>query len=80
MGQYDPLCAYLRRQKADAVNLSFRDIRRKFGALVPKACLAEAWWSADAGVQPQAWQDAGFEAKPALKSERVVFTRAAVSR
>lgn len=75
MGKYDPLCAYLRRQKGDPVDLSFRDIERKLGALLPKAALIDSWWSPAAGVQSQAWLDAGFEATPLIKSERVLFTR-----
>jgi len=75
MGKYDPLCAYLRRQKADVVELSFRDIERKLGSFLPKAALADSWWRPEAGVQSQAWRDAGFEPTPLLKSERVLFTR-----
>ncbi len=43
MGKYDPLGTYLRRQKADVVDLSFLDIERKLGAMLPKAALAESW-------------------------------------
>lgn len=75
MGKYDPLCAYLRRQKADAVDLSFGDIERKLGAFLPKAALGDSWWRPGGGVQTQAWTEAGFEAAPALKTERVLFTR-----
>lgn len=75
MGKYDPLCAYLRRQKSDVVDLSFRDIERKLGSLLPKAALVDSWWGPAAGVQSQAWCDAGFEPTPFLKSERVLFTR-----
>lgn len=77
MAKYDPLYAYLRRQKTDAVDLTFRDIERLVGAFLPKAALSDAWWGAEAGVQSRAWGEAGFEARPDPKSERVLFVRLA---
>lgn len=83
MAKYEPLVRYLRRQKGDEVELSFRDIERILGGLLPKASNNLLWWRAeDAGsAQPQqrAFVRSGFLPLPVLRAERVRFVRAASS-
>ena len=74
MGKYDPLASFLRRQKADTLELTFSDIERRIRALLPKAAFADAWWTAE-GVQTRAWGQAGFSATLLAGSERVRFER-----
>lgn len=79
MGKYDPLTAYLNRQRCPDVTLSFRDIERIVGRILPKAALQPRWWS-DAEsdtVSPQkrAWDAASFTPTLDLKAETVRFTR-----
>jgi hypothetical protein len=73
MGKYDPLAAFLRRRAPDHIELTFTDIERRLGALLPKAAQAADWWSGD-GVQVRAWSAVGFCAELA-GPERVRFTR-----
>lgn len=73
MGKYDPLAAFLRRRATDQIELTFTEIERRLGALLPKAAQAEGWWSGD-GVQVRAWSAVGFGAE-LLGPERVRFTR-----
>ncbi|MFN3779728.1 MAG: hypothetical protein ACK4SI_12115 [Brevundimonas aurantiaca] len=73
MGKYDPLAAFLRRRAGDDIELTFTEIERRLGALLPKAAQADGWWSGD-GVQVRAWWGAGFSAE-LTGPERVRFTR-----
>jgi hypothetical protein len=41
----------LRRQKTEMVDVSFYDIERKLGLVLPKASLLDSWWRPAAGVQ-----------------------------
>ncbi|MGA0545795.1 DUF7662 domain-containing protein [Brevundimonas sp. VNH65] len=79
MPKYAPLAAFLRRQKRAEVDLTFRDIERIVGGILPKAAAVEGWWSADpAGpVMPQhiAFAEAGFVAEPRIRAETVRFVR-----
>uniref|UniRef100_B0T5I7 DUF7662 domain-containing protein n=1 Tax=Caulobacter sp. (strain K31) TaxID=366602 RepID=B0T5I7_CAUSK len=47
MAKYDPLKRYLARQKSPSVELSFTEMERLIGALLPKRAVALAWWSED---------------------------------
>ena len=82
MAKYDPLRAYLRRQTAAEVHLSFREIERKLGYLLPNMAARPDWW-ASAGepgareVQKQAWRAAGYEAC-LVGDERVAFRRLSI--
>lgn len=73
MGKYDPLAKHLRRRGADEVEMSFLDIERRLGALLPKAARVPGWWTGD-GVQVRAWSSAGYAAEIA-GPERVRFRR-----
>lgn len=79
MAKYDPLREYLRRQRATELDLSFREIERKLGYMLPNMAARPEWW-ATAGepgpreVQKQAWRAAGFDAR-LVGEERVQFRR-----
>ncbi|EHN71818.1 MAG: DUF7662 domain-containing protein [Brevundimonas aurantiaca] len=79
MAKYDPLGAYLRRQRTDRIELTFREIENLIGYLLPKAALSDAWWSPTEGTTPKgvqhaAWTAAGYSASK-IAPERVVFSR-----
>ncbi len=82
MAKYDPLRIYLKRQKADDLELSFREIENLIGCLLPKSASRPEWWSGVDGnplarvVQRQAWLLAGYHARLFPRRERVAFTRA----
>lgn len=78
MGKYDPLRDYLRRQQADEFELTFAEIERKLGAMLPNSASRPQWWAnvADPGtshVQRAAWRAAGFEAFLVAGRDRVRF-------
>ncbi len=81
MAKYEPLVRYLRRQKATEVELSFRDIERIVGGLLPKASTDLKWWRVEdtpsALPQQRAFAAAGYVPQPELKAERVRFVRSA---
>lgn len=64
MAKYEPLARYLRRQKTAEVELSFRDIERIVGGLLPKASSDPKWWRAEdapsALPQQRAFAQAGY--------------------
>ena len=53
MAKYAPLTTYLRRQKLAEVHLSFRDIERIVGGILPKAANDARWWLAAEGDAQQ---------------------------
>lgn len=79
MAKYAPLASFLRRQKRAEVNLTFRDIERIVGGILPKAAAVDGWWRADPSepLMPQhiAFADAGFVAEPQTRAETVHFVR-----
>ncbi|RAK60174.1 hypothetical protein DJ021_10355 [Phenylobacterium hankyongense] len=80
MGKYDPLEGHLRRQKSAIHEMSFRDIERVLGGLLPKSAHRPEWWSneqisATRHVQCKAWMRAGYRAFPQTHAERVRFER-----
>ncbi|WP_333590286.1 DUF7662 domain-containing protein [Brevundimonas sp.] len=81
MAKYTPLAAFLRRQTGAEVDLSFRDIERIVGGILPKAASLEDWWRANPAREqmPQhlAFADAGFVADPRTRAETVRFIRVA---
>jgi hypothetical protein len=80
MGKYDPIGVFLRRQKRPTVDLTFRDIERLVGGILPKASLVSGWWTEGEGSpQTLAWTRAGYAAEPDLAAERVRFVRPAGS-
>lgn len=80
MPKYDPLRRFLRRQRLDVVEMSFTDIERQIGALLPKSAQRPQWWAneasdATAHVQCRAWREAGYDAFPTVDRETVRFQR-----
>lgn len=82
MAKYEPLERYLRRQKAAEVELSFRDIERIVGGLLPKASADLNWWGVEHGPsappQQRAFAAAGYVPNPELRAERVRFVRSTI--
>lgn len=80
MAKYDPLRNYLRKQRSDEIELSFAEIERKIGYMLPRSAGQPQWWTgaaepAVAAVQHRAWGEAGFEACLIPGAERVRFRR-----
>lgn len=82
MGKYDPLRDHLKRQKADEFDLTFVEIERVLGAMLPKSANRPQWWAnvsdpETAHVQREAWRAAGFDAFLIAGKDRVRFHRSA---
>lgn len=81
MPKYAPLSRFLRRRRHDdEIRLSFAEIERIIGAILPKAAADLEWWSntpatGRRAVQRLAWLDVGYLAAPE-PGESVVFRRA----
>jgi len=78
MAKYEPLRRYLARQKSPQVEMSFSEIERMIGALLPKRAQHQDWWAdavAPLSVQAQSWRSAGYQARLEA-DERVHFERA----
>lgn len=80
MAKYDPLRDYLRRQRATALEMSFVEIERKLGYMLPKSANLPQWWDGSTNddrrqVQHQAWAEAGYEAVLNPGGDCVTFTR-----
>ena len=80
MAKYDPLRAYLRRKGSPELVLSFADIERVIGAMLPKSASLPQWWSNETEpgsrhVQCHAWRGAGYEASLMPDGDRVRFSR-----
>ena len=85
MGKYDPLRDYLKRQKAHEFELTFVEIERKLGAMLPNSASRPQWWAnvtdaATTHVQREAWRAAGFNAFFIAGKDRVRFSRVGVDR
>jgi len=81
MAKYDPLYRYLRRRRPSDCELSFSDIERFIGGMLPGSAAQPQWWAkaidhAPRQVQRKAWADAGYDACLIVGRERVRFTRA----
>jgi hypothetical protein len=80
MAKYDPLSRYLSRQKTGAFELSFSEMERLIGALLPKAASSPEWWSGHALAQERAvhlaaWRSHGLHASLLRGQDRVRFER-----
>jgi hypothetical protein len=63
---YTPLFNHLRRKSASELELSFADIERVIGAMLPNSASRPQWWANEKSedtrhVQASAWLDAGYE-------------------
>jgi hypothetical protein len=79
MAKYDPLQSYLRRRGGAELELSFADVERIIGGMLPASASRPEWWANETDpdgrhVQRRAWGDAGYDAF-LLPKERVRFTR-----
>ena len=84
MGKYDPLGGHLRRQRRSRVEMSFAEIERVLGAMLPNRARRCDWWSNEIGddvqaVQRRAWLDNGYRACLVPGVDRVLFERIEVS-
>lgn len=80
MPKYDPLSGHLRRQRQDELELSFAEIERILGAMLPKSATRPQWWANTTDpdtshVQRKAWRDAGYDAFLLTGQDRVRFKR-----
>jgi len=80
MAKYDPLSRLLRRQKLAEFELSFAEIERALGAMLPNSAARPQWWAnltdpRTAHVQRKSWKDAGYEAFLIVGKDRVRFRR-----
>ena len=80
MGKYDPLHKYLRQKSAPEIEMSFAEIERVLGAMLPNCAARPQWWANEtnatsAHVQLRAWGDAGYDALLIAGAERVRFKR-----
>ncbi|CAN5308010.1 hypothetical protein BH10PSE1_BH10PSE1_13700 [soil metagenome] len=79
MGKYDPLRDHLRRRREPKLELSFADVERRLGYMLPNSAASPDWWACvgEPGpreVQKIAWREAGYDAT-LLSGERVRFQR-----
>ena len=78
MGKYDPLGAYLRKQKGPLVPMKFAEIERIVGSKLPDSQRYPAWWSNNPwnNVMTKVWLDAGFETEQVdVVHGRLVFRK-----
>lgn len=80
MAKYDPLKAFLSRQRTVELELSFREIENLIGYMLPRSADRPQWWAnttdPDQGhVQRRAWGDAGYDAFLIVGADRVRFRR-----
>lgn len=82
MAKYDPLHTYLRRKSIRELELSFVEIERILGAMLPNSAAQPQWWANETcadkrHVQSRAWRTAGYDALLISGADRVRFTRRA---
>src|SRR5215217_3135297 len=79
MGKYDPLRAFLGKQHATEVPLTFQEIEKITGVkLPPKAQHHRAWWSNNPSnnVMTKVWLEAGYETERVdMAGHKLVFRR-----
>lgn len=80
MGKYDALRDHLKRQRGDEFELSFAEVERKLGAMLPNSAVRPQWWANTvdpdhSAVQREAWRAAGFDAFLVAGKDRVRFRR-----
>ena len=82
MAKYDPLKRFLRRSTRPEVEMSFADIERVIGGMLPKSAERPQWWANETDpssrhVQIDAWREAGYDALLIAGAEKVIFRRRA---
>lgn len=79
MPKYTPLYHYLRKKPGPEVEMSFVQIERVIGAMLPNGASRPQWWANERPseihhVQCGAWLDAGYEAF-LLPQDHVLFRK-----
>jgi hypothetical protein len=80
MAKYDGLHQYLRRRRVDTLEMTFAEIERRIGAMLPKSAQRPQWWANvtdpdTTHVQRKAWGDANYDAFLISGVDRVQFRR-----
>ena len=80
MAKYDPLGGHLRRQRLAECELSFAEIERIIGAMLPRSAEQPMWWAGDDDsgakqLQHKAWNEAGYDACLLAGKDCVRFKR-----
>ena len=78
MGKYQPLGDFLRKQRASLIPMTFSEIERITGTMLPKSQQYPAWWSNSTtnNVMTQVWLDAGFETEQVdVENRKLVFRK-----
>lgn len=79
MGKYEPLTEFLRKQRADRIEMTFAEIQAVIGTKLPSSAkLYRAWWSNNPSnsVMTAAWRDAGFRSEQVdMNAGTVIFCR-----
>ena len=78
MGKYSPLRVFLETQGKDRIAMSFDEIERLLGEMLPASKKYPAWWSNNPSNNPMTkeWLAAGFETGEVdVGRESVVFSR-----
>jgi hypothetical protein len=79
MSKYQELGQFLRRQGAEQVPMTFREIEKVTGSKLPSSKQYPAWWSNNImnNVMTKVWLDAGYRTEQVdIAGEKLVFRRA----
>lgn len=79
MAKYDPLEAHLARRSDEEFELSFEEVERIVGDVLPVSASRPQWWANETDpdgshVQSRSWRNAGYDAF-LLGHRRVLFRR-----
>jgi len=78
MGKYEPLGLFLKKQNADRIPITFKEIERILNAKLPESKRNRAWWSnnPENNVMTREWLEAGYETEAVdTKAEKLVLRR-----
>ena len=76
MAKYDLLRLYLRRQRTEVLELSFAEIERLIGGMLPNSAAKASWWTTlTESEAPLSLCDCGYHAVLIPRKDRVRFTR-----
>jgi hypothetical protein len=80
MGKYAPLKAFLIEQGKDHVPMTFAEIEKVLGLLLPPSKQYPAWWSNNPSnnTMTREWLDAGYQTESVdIAAEKLIFRRVA---
>ena len=77
MGMYDPLKKYLTSSSQNVVRLTFSDIEKLLGHVLPQSAYTyRAWWENGGHTQAYAWINAGYKVTDVdFTAKTVVFSK-----